>query len=141
MYAIRSYYALDMLFKNPILILTSLVYMIYTSWSLTIFVFIMLPFAGFLIGRVGKSLKRQSRKGTNKQGEILSIIEEDMSGLRVIKAFTAEKQAGERFNRENENYRLIMNKLMSRYYLAHPMSEFLGTAVIVIVLWYGGNLV
>ncbi len=133
--------SLDMLFKNPILILTSLVYMIYTSWSLTIFVFIMLPFAGFLIGRVGKSLKRQSRKGTNKQGEILSIIEEDMSGLRVIKAFTAEKQAGERFNRENENYRLIMNKLMSRYYLAHPMSEFLGTAVIVIVLWYGGNLI
>lgn len=133
--------SLDMLFKNPILILTSLVYMIYTSWSLTIFVFIMLPFAGFLIGRVGKSLKRQSRKGTNKQGEILSIIEEDMTGLRVIKAFTAEKQARERFNRENENYRLIMNKLMSRYYLAHPMSEFLGTAVIVIVLWYGGNLI
>ncbi|PTN09856.1 ABC transporter ATP-binding protein [Mangrovibacterium marinum] len=133
--------SLDMLFKNPILILTSLVYMIYTSWSLTIFVFIMLPFAGLLIGRVGKSLKKQSRKGTNKQGEILSIIEEDMSGLRVIKAFTAEKQARGRFSRENENYRLIMNKLMSRYYLAHPMSEFLGTAVIVIVLWYGGNLI
>lgn len=133
--------SLDMLFKNPILILISLLYMIYTSWSLTLFVFVMFPIAGFLIGRVGKSLKRQSRKGTNKQGEILSIIEEDMSGLRVIKAFTAEQKAAERFDRENENYRLIMNKLMRRYFLAHPMSEFLGTAVIVIVLWYGGNLI
>ncbi len=133
--------SLDMLFKNPVLILISLVYMVYTSWSLTIFVFIMLPITGLVIGKIGKSLKRQSRKGQNKQGEILSIIDEDISGLRIIKAFTAEKKAIERFERENENYRLIMNKLMSRYFLAHPMSEFLGTAVIVIVLWYGGNLI
>lgn len=133
--------SLDMLFKNPVLILTSLIYMVYTSWELTIFVFIMLPVAGFVIGRIGKSLKRQSRKGTNKIGEILSVIEEDMSGLRVIKAFTAEKKAIERFERENNRYRLIMNKLMSRYVLAHPVSEFMGTAVIVIVLWYGGSLI
>ncbi len=133
--------SLDMLFKNPILIIISLTYMVYTSWSLTIFVFIMLPVTGLLIGRVGKSLKKQSRRGQNKQGEILSVIEEDITGLRVIKAFTAEKKAIGRFERENENYRLIMNKLMSRYFLAHPMSEFLGTAVIVIVLWYGGNLI
>ncbi len=133
--------SLDMLFKNPMLILISLAYMVYTSWSLTIFVFIMLPVTGLLIGRVGRSLKKQSRKGQNKQGEILSVIDEDISGLRVIKAFTAEKTAIQRFDRENENYRLIMNKLMSRYFLAHPMSEFLGTAVIVIVLWYGGNLI
>ncbi|WP_319481702.1 ABC transporter ATP-binding protein [uncultured Draconibacterium sp.] len=133
--------SLDMLFKNPMLIFISLAYMIYTSWSLTIFVFVMLPVTGFLIGRVGKSLKRQSRKGQNKQGEILSVIDEDITGLRVIKAFTAEKKAIDRFERENENYKLIMNKLMSRYFLAHPMSEFLGTAVIVIVLWYGGNLI
>lgn len=133
--------SLDMLFKNPVLILISLAYMVYTSWSLTIFVFIMLPITGLVIGKIGKSLKRQSRKGQNKQGEILSIIDEDISGLRIIKAFTAEKKAIERFERENENYRLIMNKLMSRYFLAHPMSEFLGTAVIVIVLWYGGNLI
>lgn len=133
--------SLDMLFKNPMLILISLAYMVYTSWSLTIFVFVMLPVTGLLIGQVGKSLKRQSRKGQNKQGEILSLIDEDVSGLRVIKAFTAEKKAIERFDRENENYRLIMNKLMSRYFLAHPMSEFLGTAVIVVVLWYGGNLI
>ena len=133
--------SLDMLFKNPMLILISLAYMVYTSWSLTLFVFIMLPITVVLIGGVGKSLKKQSRKGQNKQGEILSIIDEDITGLRIIKAFTAEKKAIERFERENENYRLIMNKLMSRYFLAHPMSEFLGTAVIVMVLWYGGNLI
>jgi len=133
--------SLDMLFKNPVLILISLIYMVYTSWSLTIFVFIMLPVAGLLIGRVGKSLKKQSRRGQSKQGELLSIIDEDISGLRVIKAFTAEKQAIERFERENESYRQIMNRLMSRYFLAHPMSEFLGTTVIVIVLWYGGNII
>ena len=133
--------SLDMLFKNPMIIAISLIYMVYTSWSLTLFVFIMLPLTGLLIGRVGKSLKKQSRKGQHKQGEILSIIEEDISGLRVIKAFTAEKKAINRFERENENYRLIMNRLMSRYFLAHPMSEFLGTAVIVMVLWYGGSLI
>ncbi len=133
--------SLDMLFKNPILILISLAYMLYTSWSLTIFVFIMLPVAGLVIGRIGKSLKKQSRRGQTKQGELLSIIDEDISGLRVIKAFTAEEKAIERFERENENYRLIMNRLMSRYFLAHPVSEFLGTALIVIVLWYGGNLI
>ncbi len=133
--------SLDMLFKNPVLILISLAYMLYTSWSLTIFVFIMLPVAGLLIGRIGKSLKKQSRLGQNKQGELLSIIEEDISGLRVIKAFTAEEKAIARFERENENYRLIMNRLMSRYFLAHPVSEFLGTALIVFVLWYGGSLI
>ncbi len=89
--------SLDMLFKNPIIILISLVYMVYTSWSLTLFVFVMLPVTGLLIGRVGKSLKKQSRRGQNKQGEILSIIDEDITGLRVIKAFTAEKKALERF--------------------------------------------
>lgn len=133
--------SLDMLFKNPILILISLAYMVYTSWSLTLFVFIMLPVTAVLIGSVGKSLKKQSRKGQNKQGEILSIIDEDITGLRIIKAFTAEQKAIERFERENETYKLIMNKLMSRYFLAHPMSEFLGTAVIIMVLWYGGNLI
>ncbi|MDR2910096.1 MAG: ABC transporter ATP-binding protein/permease [Bacteroidales bacterium] len=133
--------SLDMLFKNPVLILISLVYMVYTSWSLTIFVFIMLPVTAVIIGSVGKSLKKQSLKGQDKQGEILSIIDEDITGLRVIKAFTAERKAIERFERENENYKLIMNKLMSRYFLAHPMSEFLGTAVIIMVLWYGGNLI
>ncbi|MFV0366038.1 MAG: ABC transporter ATP-binding protein [Mangrovibacterium sp.] len=133
--------SLDMLFKNPILIFTSLAYMIYTSWSLTIFVFVMLPVAGFIIGRIGKSLKRQSRKGTQKLGEILSVIEEDITGLRIIKAFTAEKKAKVRFEGELEQYRVIQNAVMSRHSMASPMSEFLGTFVIVVVLWFGGNLI
>ena len=111
------------------------------SWELTLFVFIMFPFAGYLIGRVGKSLKKTSLKGQNKMGDILSIAEEDISGLRVIKAFNAEEKSYGRFGKENESYYHIMNRLMWRRFLAHPMSEFLGTIVIVVVLWYGGTLI
>lgn len=133
--------SLDMMIKNPILIIVSVAVMIYMSWSLTLFVFVMFPIAGFIIGRIGKSLKKESRKGQSKMGEILSIIEEDLSGLRIIKAFNAEKKATERFETENTNYFNIMNQLMWRRFLAHPMSEFLGTTVIIIVLWYGGQLI
>lgn len=133
--------SLEMIIKNPILIIVSLIVMVYMSWSLTLFVFIMFPIAGFIIGRIGKSLKKESRKGQNKMGEILSIVEEDLSGLRVIKAFNAEGTAQKRFDKENLNYYGIMNKLMWRRYLAHPTSEFLGTVVIMIVLWYGGQLI
>jgi len=133
--------SLEMMIKNPILIVVSVGVMIYMSWSLTLFVFIMFPIAGTIIGRIGKSLKKESRKGQNKMGEILSIVEEDLSGLRVIKAFNAEKTALNRFEKENRNYFGIMNKLMWRRYLAHPTSEFLGTALIMVVLWYGGKLV
>lgn len=133
--------SLEMMIKNPILIVVSLTFMLYMSWSLTLFVFIMFPVAGFIIGRIGKSLKKESRKGQNKMGEILSIVEEDLSGLRVIKAFNAEKTAEKRFEKENKNYFSIMNQLMWRRFLAHPTSEFLGTAVIMIVLWYGGQLI
>lgn len=133
--------SLDMMIKNPILILVSIIVMVYMSWSLTLFVFITFPIAGYIIGRIGKSLKKESRKGQHKMGEILSIIEEDLTGLRVIKAFNAEKAATVRFEKENENYFHIMNQLMWRRFLAHPMSEFLGTVVIIIVLWYGGQLI
>ena len=133
--------SLEMLFKNPVIIIISLLAMLYMSWSLTLFVFVLLPVAGGIIGWVGKSLKRTSMKGQDKMGEILSITEEDLSGLRVIKAFNAEEKAYKRFDKENNAYLNIMNKLMWRRFLAHPMSEFLGTAVIVIVLWYGGALV
>lgn len=133
--------SLEMMIKNPILIIVSLTFMLYMSWSLTLFVFIMFPIAGYIIGRIGKSLKKESRKGQNKMGEILSIVEEDLSGLRVIKAFNAEKTAEKRFEEENKNYFNIMNQLMWRRFLAHPTSEFLGTAVIMIVLWYGGQLI
>ncbi len=133
--------SLEMMFKNPLIIIISLGAMIIMSWSLTLFVFIMLPVMGYIIGKVGKNLKKVSRKGQDKLGEILSIIEEDLSGLRVVKAFTAEKKAIKRFETENNNYLHIMNRLMWRRFLAHPMSEFLGTMVIVIVLWYGGSLI
>ena len=133
--------SLDMMIKNPILILVSVAVMLYMSWSLTLFVFVMFPIAGYIIGRIGKSLKKESRKGQQKMGEILSIIEEDLSGLRIIKAFNAEKRATHRFEHENENYFHIMNQLMWRRFLAHPMSEFLGTAIIIVVLWYGGQLI
>jgi ATP-binding cassette, subfamily B, bacterial MsbA len=133
--------SLEMMIKNPILILVSVAVMVYMSWSLTLFVFVMFPIAGYIIGRIGKSLKKESRKGQNKMGDILSVIEEDLSGLRIIKAFNAEKKATERFEKENVSYFHIMNQLMWRRFLAHPVSEFLGTTVIIIVLWYGGQLI
>lgn len=133
--------SLGMMIKNPILIIVFLGAMIYMSWSLTLFVFIMLPVTGFIIGRIGRSLKRVSSKGQDKLGEILSIIEEDLSGLRIIKSFNAEEKAINRFQKENDSYRSIMNRLMWRRHLAHPASEFLGTIVIVIVLWYGGSII
>ncbi len=133
--------SLEMIIKNPILIFVSVTVMVYMSWSLSIFVFVMFPIAGFIIGKIGKSLKKESRKGQNKMGEILSIVEEDLSGLRVIKAFNAENKAQQRFDNENSRYFGIMNQLMWRRYLAHPTSEFLGTVVIMFVLWYGGQLI
>ena len=133
--------SIEMMFKDPMLILVYLFAMIYMSWSLTLFVFLMLPIVGFLIGKVGKGLKKPSLLGQNKMGELLSTIEESLTGLRIIKAFNAEKKMKKVFARQNNEYLHIMNKLMWRRYLAHPMSEFLGTIVIVVVLWYGGGLV
>lgn len=133
--------SLDMMIKNPIIIVVSLAVMIYLSWSLTLFVFIMFPIAGYIIGRIGKSLKKESRKGQHKMGEILSVIEEDLTGLRVIKAFNGEMKAERRFEAQITEYFHIMNKLMWRRFLAHPASEFLGTTVIIVVLWYGGRLI
>lgn len=133
--------SLDMLFQNPILIIVYLGMMLLMSWELTLFVFILLPIMGWLIGKVGKNLKRRSWEGQTKMGEILALMEETLSGLRIIKAFNAEQKMDEKFNTENESYRKIQNKLMRRRSLAHPMSEFLGTIVIVIILWFGGSLV
>lgn len=133
--------SLEMLLKEPLIIIVSLLIMIYMSPTLTLFVFVLLPVVGYLIGKVGKSLKKPSMRGQNKMGELLSTIEESLSGLRIIKAFNAEKKVQEHFKKQNAEYYHIMNSLMWRRYLAHPMSEFLGTMVIVIVLWYGGKLV
>ena len=133
--------SLDMFFKNPIIISLSIITMVIMSWKLTLFVLILFPLSGIIIGRIGKSLKRRSLAGQNKMGELLSTIEETLTGLRIIKAFTAEPKIENRFSRQNESYRGIMNKLMRRHHLAHPVSEFLGTVVIVMVMWYGGYLI
>lgn len=133
--------SLDMFFQSPILIMVYLGSMLVMSWELTLFALILLPVMGGLIGRVGKNLKRHSREGQNKMGVILSVMEETLSGLRIIKAFNAENKVDSKFTEEAEDYRRIQNRLMRRRSLAHPMSEFLGTIVIVIVLWFGGTLI
>lgn len=133
--------SLDMFFQSPILIMVYLGSMLLMSWELTLFALILLPVMGGLIGRVGKNLKRHSREGQNKMGVILSVMEETLTGLRIVKAFNAERKVDEKFSEEAEDYRRIQNRLMRRRSLAHPMSEFLGTIVIVIVLWFGGTLI
>ena len=133
--------SLDMMFKNPIMIVVCLAMMLFVSWQLTLFVFILLPIAGFIMGRVGKYLKRASLEQQNQLGTIMSNIEETISGLRIIKAFNAEEKVMNRFGAENEKYRNLSRRMNRRYELAHPMSEFLGTATIAIVLWFGGTLI
>ena len=130
-----------MLFKNPILILIYLIGMIAISWQLTLFVFILLPFAGYVMGAVGKKLKRKSFEGQQQWGYLMSQIEETLGGLRVIKAFNAEAKIQDRFEKSNETFRRLTNRIYRRQQMAHPMSEFLGTATIAIVLWYGGTLI
>lgn len=133
--------SLDMFLKNPVLIMVYLITMFLFSVKLTLFVFVVLPVAGYIIGKVGKSLKKTSREGQNKMGDLLGIIEETLSGLRIVKAFNAENRMKRRFGEEVEEYRGIMNRLMRRRDLAHPMSEFLGTIVVVILVWFGGTLI
>ena len=133
--------SLDMLFKNPILITIYLAAMLIISWQLTAFVFILLPVAGYVMGKVGKTLKRKSLVGQAQLGVLMSQIEEALSGLRIIKAFNAEKKIQKRFEESNDTYRRTLNRIFRRQQLAHPMSEFLGTATIAIILWYGGSLI
>jgi len=133
--------SLDMVFKNPIMILIYLGVMFSMSWELTIFVLFLLPFSGWLIGKIGKSLKRRSTTGQEQSGELLSQIEETLGGLRVVKAFNAEHKLEVRFSILNEKLRKTFNRLNRRYNLAHPVSEFMGTVVIAILLWFGGALI
>lgn len=133
--------SIDMLFKNPIMIVVCLGMMIAVSWQLTVFVLILLPLAGLVMGKVGKRLKRKSLEAQQQWGVILSTVEETLGGLRVIKAFNAEKKMDTRFNAENQTFYRISNSIQRRYSLAHPMSEFLGTTAIAIVLWFGGTLI
>ncbi|MDE6808993.1 MAG: ABC transporter ATP-binding protein/permease [Muribaculaceae bacterium] len=133
--------SLDMFFKNPVMIIVCLVMMILISWQLTVFVLILLPIAGYFMGKIGKKLKRKSLEGQNQWGVLMSNIEECLGGLRVIKAFNAEQKIEDRFHRENQVFYNLSNKIARRQSLAHPMSEFLGTVAIAIVLWFGGSLI
>lgn len=133
--------SLDMMFKNPIMIIVCLVMMVMISWQLTLFVLILLPLAGFVMGKVGKRLKRQSLEQQNQWGLLMSNIEECLGGLRIIKAFNAEEKVKGRFHKENQVFYRLSNRIARRQSLAHPMSEFLGTLAIAIVLWFGGSLI
>ena len=133
--------SLETLFKNPLMIAIYIAVLFTMSWRLTLFVLILLPISGILIGKIGKSLKKKSMKGQQLSGELLSLIEETLSGLRIVKAFNAEKHQAKRFSKTNETLRMTLNKINIKYLLAHPVSEFLGTTVIAILLWYGGMLI
>lgn len=133
--------SLEMFFRDPIIIIIHLVGLIYISPQLTLFVLLILPLTGGVIGRVGKNLRKTSFKGQTKMGIILTMIEETIGGLRVIKAFNAEHKVISRFESMNSFYSLLMKKMWRRRDLASPLSEFLGTIVVVLVLWYGGNLI
>lgn len=133
--------SLDMMFKNPVMIIVCVAMMIAISWQLTIFVFVLLPIAGFAMGRIGKRLKAQSLAGQTQWGVLMSNIEETLGGLRIIKAFNAEDKVKTRFHNENQRFYHLSNAVARRQALAHPMSEFLGTAAIALVLWFGGSLI
>ena len=133
--------ALDILFKDPVMILVYLITLVVISWQLTLFVLILMPLAVFFIGRIGRSLKSASTKGQEQNAEILSSIDETLLGLRVVKGFNAQDKLRVRFNVLINATRATFNRLNRRYYLAHPLSEFLGTALIAIILWFGGLLI
>ncbi len=133
--------SLNMILKDPLMIIIYLVTLCCISWQLTLFVFLLLPTLGWVIGRVGRSLKTRSTKGQEQTGELLSQIEETLGGLRVVKAFNAEGKLADRFDRQNEMTRNTFNRIHRKFELAHPVSETLGTLLIAILLCYGGSLI
>lgn len=133
--------SLDMMFKNPILIITYFITLLVISWQLTLFTLIFVPVMGFIMGRIGRKLKAGSLKAQNLWSDTMSQVEETLGGLRIIKAFCAEEKMNKRFSDINDEHRNQVIKVGVRQSLAHPMSEFLGTMMIVIVLWFGGILV
>ena len=133
--------SLEMISKNPIMIIVYLVTMFIISWQLTIFVLILLPISGYIMGKVSKTLKRASMDAQQQSGVLLSEIDETLGGLRIIKAFNAEEKIKNRFHKTNNLLFRFSNRIARRQSLAHPMSEFLGTLTIAIVLWFGGTLI
>lgn len=133
--------SIDMLVRNPITLLVCFITLFTVSWQLTVFVLILLPLAGWVMGAVSRKLKSQSLKAQRQWGDIMSQLDETLGGLRIIKAFLAEGKMLKRFSEMNNGYRNAMTSMVIRQSSAHPMSEFLGTCVIVIVLWFGGWLI
>ena len=133
--------SLEMLFKNPVLIIAYFATLIFISWQLTLFTLVIVPVMGWFMGMVGRKLKAQSVKAQALWSDTMSQVEETLGGLRIIKAFCAEEKMNQRFDRVNSSYRNDLMKVNIRQSSAHPMSEFLGTVMIVIVLWFGGVLV
>ncbi len=133
--------SLEMLIKNPILLFCYFSVLIYTSWQLTLFTIVVLPLMGWAMGRIGRKLKRRSLDAQNKWSETMSQLEETLGGMRIIKAFTAERKMQERFDESANDFRRATNKVAIRQASAHPVSEFLGTCLIVLVLWFGGTLI
>ena len=132
---------LELIVREPLMILFTIIMMFLISAKLTIFVFIFIPISGFLISLIGKSLKRKSDRVQKEQGKFLSIIEETLGGLKVIKGFNAEKIFGNKFRESTTQFFKFSNKLLNRQNLASPTSEFLGITVISVLLWYGGQMV
>jgi ATP-binding cassette, subfamily B, bacterial MsbA len=133
--------ALDALMRSPIQIIIYLSVMFFMSWQLTLFAVVLLPLSGYLIGLLGRSLRRTSREAQNRFGSIMSVVEETLGGMRIIKAFVAEDRIGSYFVSKNEEYTRIMNKIYRRRYLASPMTEFLGVVTVAFIIWYGGVLI
>ncbi|SDD05576.1 ABC transporter ATP-binding protein [Williamwhitmania taraxaci] len=133
--------SMEMFFRDPILVIVYMVVLLIMSPQLTLFVFVLLPVAGLLIGRIGKNLRKHSFKGQRRLGFLLSTLEETLGGLRIIKAFNAEEKMIQRFESTNSFYTRILVKVNRRRDLASPLSEFLGVAVVVILMWYGGKMV
>ena len=133
--------SLDMLFKNPILIIIYFATLLFISWQLTLFTIVFVPLFGWFMGLVGRKLKRRSMEAQALWSDTMSQVEETLGGLRIIKAFCAEQTMNERFDRINSHYRDDIMRVNTRQAMAHPMSEFLGTVMIIVVLWFGGILV
>ena len=133
--------SIDMLIRNPIALVVCFITLFSVSWQMTLFVIVILPLAGWVMGVVSRKLKRQSATAQSQWGDIMSQLDETLGGLRVIRAFIAESKMLARFTKTNNEFRDAMNEMVIRQSSAHPMSEFLGTCVIIIVLWFGGALI
>ncbi len=134
-------YALEMIFRDPLSVVIHLSILFYWSPQLTLFSLILMPVSAFFISRIGKSLKRTSSKAQKQMGQLTSVVEESLSGVRVIKAFTAEKKAFDRFEHENNHHQNLMTRAFRKRELSSPLNEFLGACVMISIVWFGGVII